>query len=472
MNGFTMEETMSDESGTLRVRGITPTASYRVWLLSLLVLTYAWSFVDRIILSVVGQAIKTEMNLTDLQLGLLGGLAFSIFYSVLSLPISRLAERYSRVMLISVAIAGWSIMTALCGTAGSYWQLLMYRIGVGIGEAGGTPAAHSLIADQFPPERRATALSIYALGPPLGVFIGALGGGWVAQHYGWRAAFLVMGLPGLIVAMLTYMTLREPDRGASELGKAAAPEGVPSFAAVVRTLLADKAAVQMVLGYVVGSFALYGINLFIPVYLTRAFGMNSAEAGLVFAVAIGVAGMIGNGFGGLLTDRLASRNVQWYGLVPALGTIIGFPIMAIAFLQREWPVAITLIFVSTVLLSFFYGATNAVIQGTVTPRMRARAAAFVLLLVSFVGQGGGPAVVGFLSDKFSASLFTEGNYRLMCGTPHVTGGHGVSAFHGALVEACADASATGIRYAMLSITVVLAWSALHYFLASRTMRRR
>lgn len=464
-----------DDARTLKIQGVPSTTAYRRWLLFLLVLAYAWSFVDRIIISVVGQAIKVEMNLSDLQLGLLGGLAFSIFYTVLGIPIARLAERYSRVVLISVTIVGWSIMTALCGTAGSYWQLLAYRLGVGVGEAGGTPTAHSLIADQFPAEKRATALSIYALGPPLGVVVGALGGGWVAQHFGWRPVFLVMGLPGLIVGCLTYMTLREPERGAADADGLDTSEDIPSFMTVVRLLLSNKTTVQMLLGTVLGGFAQYGINLFIPVYLTRAFGMNYAQSGLIFAVVIGVAGMIGNGLGGMVTDRASTHDRRWYAWVPALGTALGFPLMAIAFLQRDWVIAVTLIFTGTVALSFCYGATFAVIQGVVTSRMRATASAFVLLLINFVGQGGGPAFIGFLSDKFTEHLFTGGNYRMACtaaGAGKGSMGHAAGALHEPLAQACANASATGVRYAMLTITIVLVWSAAHYFLASRTMRRK
>jgi MFS family permease len=454
------------------MQGAISVVSYRAWFLILLTLTFACSFVDRIIISVVGQAIKVEMNLTDLQLGLLGGLAFAVFYSVLGIPISRLAERYSRVTLISIAIAAWSLMTALCGTAGNYSQLLIYRLGVGVGEAGGTPAAHSLISDEFPPERRATAFSIYALGAPLGVFIGALGGGWVAQQFGWRVAFFVMGLPGLLVALLTFMTLREPKRAESARTEGSADGSVPGFLAVVRTLLGDRSAVQMVAAYMVGSFALYGINLFIPIYFSRAFTMSSAHAGLLFAIVIGIAGMIGNATGSLITDRLAARNRKWYGLIPALGTVVGAPIMAFAFLQHDWPVAVVLLFIGSVIQSFFYGPIFSVVQAAVSPRMRARASASVLLLIALVGQGLGPTFVGFLSDRFTESAFRIGEFRAMCAPSSLTNsGHNPTATLSAdLHHACSAASATGIRYAMLSMTIALVWAALHYYLASRSLR--
>jgi len=448
---------------------------YRSWFLLLLVLIYASSFVDRIIIAVVGQAMKMEMNLSDLQLGLLNGLAFSIFYSLLGLPIARLAERFNRVVLIALSIGAWSVMTALCGTAGAYWQLLIYRLGVGIGEAGSTPTAHSLISDQFGPRRRASALSIYALGPPLGVLAGALGGGLMVQHMGWRPVFFVVGLPGLIFGLLAWITLREPRRGAAEVGGAHAAAPVPPLREVLTVLFSSRAFVQMLLGTVIGGFAQYGINLFIPIYLTRVYGLSFAQAGLIFGLMIGVGGILGNMLGGLLADSLGAKDRRWYAWVPALGTAIGFPLVAIAFTLGQWPVAVALVFVATVTLSMWNGPTFAVVHGIVEPRMRATASACVFLLMNLVGQGLGPTTVGFLSDRFATRLFAQGEFKVVCaasgvGGPH--GAHGPAALvQGPFAAACHDASAYGIRYAMLAVSVALVWSAVHYFLASRHLSR-
>ncbi|OLL31022.1 MFS transporter [Burkholderia sp. SRS-W-2-2016] len=448
---------------------------YRRWFLLLLILVYASSFVDRIIIAVVGQAIKVEMNLTDFQLGLLGGLAFSIFYTTLGIPIARLAERFNRVVLISISIVAWSAMTALCGTAGTYWQLLLYRLGVGVGEAGSTPTAHSLIADQFPPARRASALAIYALGPPIGVIAGALGGGWVVQHLGWRPVFFVVGLPGLIFGLLTWLTLREPKRGGAEPDLKLVSQEVPPLKKVLALLMSSKVFVQMLLGTVVGAFAQYGINMFIPVYLVRVYGMGFAQAGLIFGLVVGIGGILGNTLGGYSADWASSRDRRWYAWVPALGTFAGFPLMVLAFLQHDWPLGVGLLFVATLLLNVWNGPTFAIVHGLVEPRMRATAAAIVFLLMNLIGQGFGPATIGFLSDRFAARAFSGGDYRLMCSGQ----GGGAHAAHGAaaavtdpIALACRDASAVGVRYAMLTLTVVLAWAALHYFLASRHMRRR
>ncbi|MGF6597699.1 putative MFS family arabinose efflux permease [Paraburkholderia sp. GAS448] len=445
---------------------------YRSWFLLILVLIYASSFIDRIMIAVVGQAVKLEMNLSDLQLGLLGGLAFSIFYSLLGLPIARLAERFNRVALIALSIAAWSVMTALCGTAGSYWQLLLYRLGVGIGEAGSTPTAHSLISDEFGPRRRASALAIYAFGPPIGVLAGALGGGWIVQHMGWRPAFFVVGLPGLIFGLLAWVTLREPKRGAAEEGGALTAATVPSLREVLRVLMKSRAFVQMLLGTVIGAFAQYGINLFIPVYLTRVYGLGYAQAGLIFGLVIGVGGIVGNAVGGVSADWASARDRRWYAWVPALGTAIGFPLIVIAFTLNQWPVAVALLFVATIALSMWNGPTFAIVHSIVEPRMRATASAFVFLLMNLVGQGLGPTMIGFLSDRFADLLFTQGKFHLVCAANGAHGAHGpAAALQGPFAAACHDASAYGIRYAMLAVSVVLVWSSVHYLLASRHVAR-
>ncbi|MGU7784785.1 spinster family MFS transporter [Burkholderia sp. PU8-34] len=457
------------ELTALDARSRSGASGYRCWFLLVLVLIYASSFVDRIIIAVVGQAMKVEMNLSDLQLGLLGGLAFSIFYSALGLPIARLAERFNRVALIAISIAAWSVMTALCGTAGAYWQLMLYRLGVGIGEAGSTPTAHSLISDQFGPRRRASALAIYALGPPIGVLAGALGGGWMVQHMGWRPVFYVVGLPGLVFGLLAWLTLREPRRGGAEEGGALAATAVPALREVLRVLMKSRAFVQMLLGTVIGAFAQYAINLFIPVYLTRVYGLGYAQAGLIFGLVVGVGGIIGNTLGGVLADWAGPKDRRWYAWVPAIGTAIGFPLIVAAFLLKDWPVAVALLFVATTALSMWNGPTFAIVHGIVEPRMRATASAFVFLLMNLVGQGLGPATIGFLSDRFAAHLFTAGNFRLACAAPGIHAP--AAALRAPLAAACHDASANGIRYAMLAVSIVLVWSSIHYFLASRYVAR-
>ncbi len=445
---------------------------YRGWFLLLLVLIYASNFVDRIIIAVVGQAMKVDLGLTDLQLGLLGGLAFSLFYAALGLPIARLADRFNRVTLIAVCIAAWSAMTALCGSAGGYWQLLVYRLGVGIGEGGSLPTAHSLISDQFGPRRRATAMAIFGLGAPLGVLAGALGGGWMVQHMGWRPVFFVVGLPGLLFGLLAWVTLREPKRGAAEDGGALTGAQVPPLRRVISVLISSRAFVHMLLGTVIGGFAQFGINMFVPIYLVRVFGMSFAQAGLAFGLVIGIGGILGNLLGGMSADLASAKDRRWYAWVPALGTATGFVLIAVAFTMNAWPAAVTLLFLATISLSTWTGPTFAIAHSVVEPRMRATASAFVFLLMNLVGQGLGPTTIGFLSDRFAGRLFTEGNYRLMCAAHDAHRAHGAAeTVDGPLAAVCHNASAYGVRYAMLVVSLVLIWSAAHYFVASRHVSR-
>ncbi|WP_343676378.1 MFS transporter [Paraburkholderia heleia] len=442
---------------------------YRGWFLLVLVLIYASSFVDRIIVAIVGQAVKTDMSLSDFQVGLLGGLAFSIFYSVLGLPIARLADKFNRVVLISISIIAWSAMTVLCGTAGAFWQLMVYRLGVGIGEAGSTPTSHSLIADQFGPRRRASALAIYALGPPIGVLAGALGGGWLVQHLGWRPVFYVVGLPGLVLGLLAWLTLREPKRGGADGVAAGTSASAPPMSQVFKLLTSSRAFVQMLLGTVIGAFAQYGINLFIPMYFIREYDMSFAQAGLIFGLVLGVGGIIGNTIGGVSADWASVKDRRWYARIPAIGTALGFPALAIAFLSNQWQVSVALLFVGTIALNLWNGPTFAVVQSIVEPRMRATASAIVFLLMNLIGQGLGTPVVGFLSDHIASHLFTQGNFHALCTAPKGLHGAG-AALQGPFATACHEASANGVRYAMLAVTVVLVWSAVHYFCAQRHLK--
>ncbi|MEM5400316.1 MFS transporter [Paraburkholderia unamae] len=445
---------------------------YRGWFLLLLTLIYASNFVDRIIIAVVGQAMKIDLGLTDLQLGLLGGLAFSLFYAVLGLPIARLADRFNRVTLIAVCVAIWSAMTALCGTAGAYGQLLLYRLGVGIGEGGSLPTAHSLISDQFGPRRRAIAMAIFGLGAPLGVLAGALGGGWMVEHMGWRPVFVVVGLPGLVFGLLAWITLREPKRGAAEDDGELTGAQVPPLRRVVSVLVNSRPFVHMLLGTVIGGFAQFGINMFIPIYLVRVFGMSFAQAGLAFGLVIGIGGILGNLLGGISADLAGATDRRWYAWVPALGTATGFVLIVAAFTMNAWPAAVALLFVATIALSTWTGPTFAIAHSVVEPRMRATASAFVFLLMNLVGQGLGPTAIGFLSDRFAGRLFAQGNYHLMCAAHDTHGAHGAAEIlQGSLGAVCRSASAYGVRYAMLAVSLVLAWSAAHYFLASRHMSR-
>ena len=433
-------------------------AAYRAWFLTLMVAIYACSFLDRIIINTVGPAIIKELRLTDLEFGLLGGLAFAIFYAGFGIPIAWLAERFNRVTIISVCIALWSGMTAMCGLSSTYAQLLLFRMGVGVGEAGGGPPAQSLISDHYPPTKRASGLAFFTAGVPIGSMIGAVGGGWLAQTFSWRMAVIVVGLPGLLLALLARLSLREPARGHSE----AAPvsDRAPSPLEVIKRLLSHGWTFGNVLmGFVLTNLAANGVNVFAPSYFTRTFHMGLKDVGLLYGLVIGGSGVIGILIGGFGADFAAKRDLRWYAWGPAIGSMAAFPIYLTAFTRHDPYSTAAVIFVGALLLSLYFAPTFAIFQNLVEPRMRATAAALLLLMINIFGQGLGPTIMGLISDLTARSLFTGGDYAL-CRSPSPE-----------IVQACTAASAGGLQRAILLMTGFFFWGSIHYLLAARTIRR-
>src|SRR4051812_31311193 len=268
---------------------------YKATVLALLLATYTFNFIDRTIIATIGQAIKVDLKLTDTQLGLLGGLYFALLYTLLGIPIARLAERWNRVSIIAVSLVIWSGFTALCGSAASFGQLALYRFGVGVGEAGCSPPSHSLISDYYEPKKRATALSIYSFGIPLGTMFGAIAGGWLATEFSWRVAFVIVGVPGLILALIVKLVIKEPPRGHSEIVErpleaedVVVEPAKPPFSlatefseiwAVMKTLFGKWPVLNMMLGVTIASFGSYGSGAFVPSYFVRAFHLNLTQVG-------------------------------------------------------------------------------------------------------------------------------------------------------------------------------------------------
>ena len=436
---------------------------YRSWLLGLLVAVYACSFIDRIILSTVGQAIKVELKLSDFQFGLLGGLAFAIFYAFFGIPIARMAERTNRVTIISVCIALWSAMTALSGIATNYWQLLFFRMGVGLGEGGCGPAAQSLLSDHYPPARRASALAVFSAGVPLGSMLGAVAGGWLTDQFSWRAAFVVVGLPGLVLALLARGTLHEPPRGLSE-GRPTS-QTAPPLTAVVRRLASTPTFRNMALGCILTNLSAAGINTFAPSYLVRSFHLKYATVGLLYGTVVGAAGILGMLAGGFGTDAAARRDQRWYCWAPAIGGALALPIFLFAYTRGDAYSTAGTVFFGCICYSFYFAPTFAVIQNLVDARMRASAAALMLFLINMFGQGLGPTIMGWISDRVAAREFGPA-FLTVC-----PGGAAPKGSAGALASACAQASSHGLHVSILLITGFFAWGSLHYLLASRTIRR-
>lgn len=442
--------------------------AYKRWALGLLLIIYTTNYIDRTIINILGQAIKVDLKISDTQLGLLGGIAFAIFYALCGLPIARLAERMHRINIISICLVLWSGMTALCGIAQSFWQLLAYRIGVGVGEAGCTPPAHSLITDYYPPNKRATAIAVYSFGIPLGTLIGAIFGGYVAQNFDWRHAFILVGLPGIALALLARLSLREPPRGLADdpaAVAAALKRRPPSLRDATRILFSKPSFRHLVTGFTLTGFASYGLNQFTPPYFIRMFDLGLSQAGLLVGLVVGGAMGVGMLAGGALSDWAATRDRRWYVWVPAIGVLVAAPVYAIGYTQASWTAAAVLLLLPGVFHYTHLGPVYAAIHNMVEPRMRATAIAIVLIILGLIGLGLGPVFTGMAIDLFSQHAFQAqglGDFATLC-----PGGVAVDA---ANATACKTSLATATRNGILATTLVLVWAGIHYLLAARRLR--
>lgn len=376
-------------------------AGTRRYVLTILVIAYTFNFIDRQILGILVEPIRLELGVSDTAMGLLTGLGFALFYTLMGIPIARYADRANRRNLIAAAVGIWSVFTAAQGLAQNYWQLLAYRIGVGVGEAGCSPPAHSMLADYYPANERATALGIYSLGIPIGILFGFFVGGWMNEWFGWRVAFFVVGIPGIVLALVIRFTLREPDRGMSET-RVTAPGSQPSIVAVFRYLLARRSFVHMALGGGITAFVGYGLISWSAAFLARSHGMSSGEIGTWLGLIFGIPGGIGIVLGGRLADYLGARDARWYLWIVALALLISVPAGVFVFLLDDIR-AVLLLMVLPVMLGNFYQATTfAQTQTLVGLRMRSVASAILLFVINIVGLALGPSVVGLISDLLAA----------------------------------------------------------------------
>jgi len=439
--------------------------SYRTWVLLLLMLIYLSNFVDRIIISVLGEAIKADLKISDGQMGLLAGLAFASSYGLMCIPIARLAERFKRTTIIAVAITVWSAFTALCGMAHTFTQLLLFRIGVGGGEAGYAPAAQSLISDYYPPEKRASALAVFALGVPLGTLFGALAGGYIAQHIDWRAAFLIVGAPGLVLALVVKLFLKEPRRGQSDPTPAVAA-ATPPLTAVMRTLAASPAFLLMVAGLALVSLTSFGLTQFMAPFFIRVFGFDYTQAGMALGLLGGVSAALGTMVGGWLTDKAALRNRSWYALIGGLGALAAIPFYLFGFQQQTPALALAVLFLGPIGLFCGQAPVYAFTHNLVSPRMRASATALVIVALTIIGAGLGPYLTGAVMDAVNVHLFQDrfaGDFLTAC--------PGGKAATPALAEACRVTLAEGARYSLMVMVSLLLLPGALFILASRHVER-
>jgi predicted MFS family arabinose efflux permease len=407
----------------------------RNYALVLLTIVYAFNFIDRQLLAILQESIKADLGLSDGQLGLLAGFAFAMFYATAGIPIARFADRSNRRNIVAVSIFAWSFMTAISGYAQNFTQLLLARIGVGVGEAGGSPPSHSIISDIFPPHRRASALGFYSTGVNIGILFGFLLGGWLNEYFGWRTAFLVVGAPGILLAIIVRLTLAEPIRGLSE--NRVVSGDAPPFMLVLKTLWQRNSFRHMAFAAALNAFAGYSAASWNASFFIRTHEMSTGELGTWLALISGLCGAIGVFLGGMLADALAPRDKRWYMWVPALAGLISVPFVALTYFLSNPYMALGFAVIPGLLHNVYLGSTIATTHALVGLRMRALSSAILFLILNMIGMGLGPTLIGLSSD--------------------------------ALQEEFGNAS---LRQSMLYILpFVLSWSTLHFFLAARTLRQ-
>ena len=383
-------------------------------MLALLLLAYVFNFLDRQILSILKIPIKAELGLTDTQLGLMGGIAFASVYSTLAIPFARYADRGRRVKVIAVAVAVWSGFTALCGATLNFWQLFLARMGVGIGEAGGVAPSYALIADYFPPERRARALAIFSLGIPIGSALGLYFGGWIATALNWRWAFGLIGLAGLPVALAIWRFIPEPTRGALDAIEVDAAE--PRFLEIISLLLTKPSFWFLSFGAASASICGYGLGFWLPSYFNASLGLPLDKLGAYFGSIVLVGGMLGIYFGGWLGDRLGGARPGAYALVPGLAFLLTAPLYAVAMFNQSLTLGLILFTLPYMLSLAWLGPVVNAVQNLVPPAMRATASASMLLINNLIGIGFGTFIFGYLSDQLKPTYGDESlRYAILYG---------------------------------------------------------
>ncbi|HVW15488.1 MAG TPA: MFS transporter [Mucilaginibacter sp.] len=380
-------------------------STYRNYVLAMLTLVYVFNFIDRQVLVILQESIKKNLHLSDTQLGLLSGFSFAIFYVTLGIPIARLADKTNRRNTVAVSLGIWSVMTATCGLARNFIQLLLARTGVGVGEAGGSPSAHAMISDYFPPKKRSTALSIYSAGLYFGVLIGFLMGGYLNQHFGWRSAFFVVGIPGIIFSLLFYITVKEPRKGATDPG--VVTDQSPSLGEVLSRLYATKTFVFLSTCSALNVFCIYGLINWAPSFLQRLHGLTSTQTGALLGLIYGIGGGIGSFAGGVLTDHFGKTDKRLYLKIPAYAILFTIPCAATAIFLHNTLFALIGLGLCAGLQSVYLGPSLSVAHSLVPASMRAMTSAVYFLVINLVGLGFGPVIVGFISDQLKPTMGVE-----------------------------------------------------------------
>ena len=387
----------------------------RAYVLFILVVVYTFNFIDRQIVGILAVPIKADLGLTDSELGLMGGLAFALFYTGLGIPVAMLADRFSRTWIMTIALVIWSGMTAASGLATNFWQLFAARLGVGVGEAGGVAPAYSLISDFFPPNQRSRAMSVYSFGIPIGSAIGIVFGGIIASMINWRWAFFIVGIAGVVIAPIFRMTIKEPPRGGFDRQREAVK--APGLKLIVSTLMTKPSFWLLSLGASFSSMMGYGVFFWLPSFFVRSYNLTLLNASLFYGAVLLIGGLAGIWVGGWLGDRFGQDQRSQYARIPAIAFLCTVPFYILAILSPTLTLAFFVLLVPTALGLAWLGPVISAIQHLVRPDMRATASAIFLFINNLIGIGLGTYAIGALSDTLTAQFGDESlRYSILAGT--------------------------------------------------------
>ena len=440
---------------------------YRTYVLGSLTLIYTLNFVDRVLISVVGRPIIDEFGLTNLQFGILTGIGFALFYTALGIPIARLSEHVSRVRIIGICVILWSVATVLCGFTTGFVTLLLARLAVGVGEAGCTPPANSLISDYYAPAARPAALGIYAMGVMVGNVLAQLAGGYVLNVFSWREAFIFIGAPGVLIGLAFLLTVREAPRGYSDRPGTKRPAKASLRDALAE--IARKPTFWLVTaGTSMATFGGYGLSSFKSLYIQYSFGFTPGDAAIQYMAPISLAGALGTPLAGFLIQRFSHRSDYAAVWVPALGFLLSTPFLMMGYLAGTIHLMLVAFLIAGIFQYFYIGASYNLVQSIVSLRVRATAIAILLFLINLIGYGAGPPFIGYLADLFSSlridSMGLADVLTLSCNPTDPS-------LAAALVESCLDAKAFGTKWASIAGSTVFLLAGGFYVLAIRHYRR-
>lgn len=440
------------------------TKSYRTYVLLTLTFVYTLNFVDRILISVVGRPIIDEFGLSNFQFGILSGIGFALFYTLLGIPIANLSEKYNRVRIIGVCIVLWSFATVLCGFTVGFMTLLLARLLVGVGEAGCTPPANSLISDYYKPSSRPTALGIYAMGVTAGGLLAQLFGGSLLKFVTWREAFIFVGAPGIIIGLIVFFSIKEPPRGYSDPPDANKPAKA-GFKEAIAEIVGKPTFWIMTIGATLTAFAGYALVGFQPLFIQYAKGFSAGDTAIRFMAIFAVAGTVGTFLGGYLTEKFSSFSKTAPCWVPGVGLLLAAPLQVYAYFTGNLTMMYVLMFVGGLFQYFYLSAQYNIAQAVVSSRTRATAVAIMLFIVNLIGYGAGPPLFGIVADMFMNNFIESGQFAGQLSVSCSLTDPDASEM---LRSACLSAKAHGVQWANASASALFAIAGVFYLLCGRT----